>query len=95
MKLIRFGEADKEKTGVILEDEYYDTSEFGEDYNEQFFESDGLNRLQKFIDSNKGKVVKSLKKYQAGEPGGAAFKNYLHWPQLCRPCKRDLRKDTY
>jgi 2,4-didehydro-3-deoxy-L-rhamnonate hydrolase len=49
MKLIRFGEAGKEKTGVIINDQRYDTSAFGEDYNEQFFETDGLNRLADFI----------------------------------------------
>ncbi|HUS03709.1 MAG TPA: fumarylacetoacetate hydrolase family protein [Chitinophagaceae bacterium] len=52
MKLIRFGEFNKEKTGIILNDKYYDTSSFGEDYNERFFENDGLNRLQKFIEEN-------------------------------------------
>ncbi|MFI5161116.1 MAG: fumarylacetoacetate hydrolase family protein [Sphingobacteriales bacterium] len=49
MKLIRFGEAGKEKTGVIINDQRYDTSAFGEDYNEQFFETDGLNRLADFV----------------------------------------------
>ena len=58
MKLIRFGEINKEKTGIILNDEYYDTSSFGEDYNEQFFETDGLNRLQKFIEENKNSLPK-------------------------------------
>ncbi|MHB8208009.1 fumarylacetoacetate hydrolase family protein [Mucilaginibacter sp.] len=52
MKLIRFGEAGKEKTGVIINDKRYDTSAFGEDYNEQFFETDGLNRLSVFIKEN-------------------------------------------
>ncbi|MFI5158239.1 MAG: fumarylacetoacetate hydrolase family protein [Sphingobacteriales bacterium] len=52
MKLIRFGEAGKEKTGVIINDKRYDTSAFGEDYNEQFFETDGLNRLSSFLKSN-------------------------------------------
>ena len=47
MKLIRFGEINNEKTGVNINDEYYDTSTFGQDYNELFFETDGLNRLQK------------------------------------------------
>lgn len=56
MKLIRFGEINKEKTGIIINDEYYDTSSFGEDYNEHFFETDGLNRLQKFIESHKDKL---------------------------------------
>jgi 2,4-diketo-3-deoxy-L-fuconate hydrolase len=49
MKLIRFGEADKEKTGIIINDKRYDTSAFGEDYNEHFFETDGLNRLADFV----------------------------------------------
>ncbi|MDN3579949.1 fumarylacetoacetate hydrolase family protein [Mucilaginibacter flavus] len=49
MKLIRFGEIGKEKTGVILYDKKYDTSAFGEDYTEQFFETDGLSRLAAFI----------------------------------------------
>lgn len=52
MKLIRFGEAGKEKTGVIIDDKRYDTSAFGEDYNEQFFETDGLNRLSTFLKDN-------------------------------------------
>ena len=52
MKLIRFGEAGKEKTGVIINDKRYDTSAFGEDYNEQFFETDGLNRLSTFLKDN-------------------------------------------
>jgi len=52
MKLIRFGEAGKEKTGVIINDKRYDTSAFGEDYNEHFFETDGLNRLSTFLKDN-------------------------------------------
>ncbi|HEV8081760.1 MAG TPA: fumarylacetoacetate hydrolase family protein [Chitinophagaceae bacterium] len=68
MKLIRFGEINKERTGVIIDDEYYDTSEFGEDYNEHFFESYGLNRLQKFIDSNKGKLPKVSKDIRLSSP---------------------------
>lgn len=52
MKLIRFGESGKEKPGVILNDKKYDVSAFGEDYTEQFFETDGLNRLADFIKDN-------------------------------------------
>ena len=52
MKLIRFGEPGQEKTGVIINDKRYDTSGFGEDYNEAFFENDGLNRLSNFIEDN-------------------------------------------
>ncbi len=56
MKLIRFRENGKIKPGVIISDTFYDASAFGEDYNEQFFENDGLNRLQKFVDENKDKL---------------------------------------
>jgi 2,4-diketo-3-deoxy-L-fuconate hydrolase len=68
MKLIRFGEINKEKTGIIIEDEYYDTSAFGEDYNELFFETGGLSRLQKFIESNKEKLPKLPEDIRLGSP---------------------------
>ena len=68
MKLIRFGEINREKTGIIIDDEYYDTSSFGEDYNEHFFESDGLDRLQKFIESNKEMLPKVSKEIRLGSP---------------------------
>jgi 2,4-diketo-3-deoxy-L-fuconate hydrolase len=56
MKLIRWGNPGKEKTGVIIGEKRLDTSAFGEDYNEIFFESDGLVRLQKFVAENEGKL---------------------------------------
>ncbi len=56
MKLIRYGKPGNIKTGVIIDDLRYDTSAFGEDYNEHFFENDGLARLQKFINENKGSL---------------------------------------
>src|SRR5215211_214261 len=56
MKLIRFGEAGKERPGVLINDVMYDVSSFGEDYNEQFFENDGLNRLQQFVETSKGSL---------------------------------------
>ncbi|MDE1191607.1 MAG: fumarylacetoacetate hydrolase family protein [Arachidicoccus sp.] len=58
MKLIRYGQSGKEKTGIIINDERFDTSAFGEDYNEQFFENDGLERLKKFVEENKGNLPK-------------------------------------
>lgn len=53
MKLIRFGELNKEQTGIAIGDKLYSTAAFGEDYNENFFETDGLNRLKKFLNENK------------------------------------------
>lgn len=69
MKLIRYGELNKEKTGVIINDVMYDTAAFGEDYNEQFFETDGLSRLQKFLEENTGK----LNEIPAGNRLGSPF----------------------
>jgi 2-keto-4-pentenoate hydratase/2-oxohepta-3-ene-1,7-dioic acid hydratase in catechol pathway len=68
MKLIRYGAAGKEKTGVIIDDIKYDTSAFGEDYNEDFFENDGLNRLQRFINTNKGSLTKIADGERLGSP---------------------------
>lgn len=53
MKLIRYGEPGKEKTGVIIHDKRFDTSAFGEDYDEKFFENNGLSRLADFVKDNK------------------------------------------
>jgi 2,4-diketo-3-deoxy-L-fuconate hydrolase len=49
MKLVRFGEPGKEETGIFLNGHIYNTSSFGEDYNETFFASSGIERLQSFI----------------------------------------------
>ena len=68
MKLFRFGELHKEKPGVILNDIMYDASAFGEDYNEHFFETDGLKRLEKFINNNQS----SLSEIKSGERLGSA-----------------------
>jgi 2,4-diketo-3-deoxy-L-fuconate hydrolase len=68
MKLIRWGSADQEKTGVIINDLWYDTSEFGEDYNELFFQNDGLNRLEEFIKANEGKLPQVATDTRLGSP---------------------------
>jgi len=57
MKLIRYGNTGYEKTGIIVDGKKYDTSAFGEDYNESFFEDDGLKRLAAFIEKNHGKLL--------------------------------------
>ena len=58
MKLIRFREEGKVKPGVLIDEVYYDASSFGEDYNESFFEQDGLARLQSFVEKQKGQLPK-------------------------------------
>ncbi|QTE22597.1 fumarylacetoacetate hydrolase family protein [Polaribacter cellanae] len=52
MKLIRFGAEGNEKAGLQLDDKRIDISTFGEDYNERFFETDGLNRLKDWLKTN-------------------------------------------
>ncbi|MDQ6608961.1 MAG: fumarylacetoacetate hydrolase family protein, partial [Bacteroidota bacterium] len=47
---------------------YYDTSSFGEDYNEQFFANDGIRRLQDFILSNESSLPKISKDVRLGSP---------------------------
>ncbi len=50
MKLIRFGEIGHEKPGVQLPDgTRLDASSLGEDYNETFFETGGLERLSQWL----------------------------------------------
>ena len=68
MKLIRYGQAGKEKTGVIIDDTKYDTSAFGEDYNEDFFENDGLKRLAIFIEENKDNLPVIADSERLGSP---------------------------
>ena len=52
MKLIRFGEAGREKPGVLLpppDGRRVDASSFIVDYDEEFFGSDGLARLERWL----------------------------------------------
>ena len=54
MKLIRFGEANNEKPGILnSKGERIDVSAFGEDYDEHFFASDGLRRLKAWLETNR------------------------------------------
>lgn len=50
MKLIRFGEIGKEKPGVMINNEYFDVSALVTDYNEAFFENDGIHKLQQQLE---------------------------------------------
>ncbi|WP_285009907.1 fumarylacetoacetate hydrolase family protein [Pedobacter faecalis] len=52
MKLIRWGDAGKEKPGVIVDNNWFDTSAFAEDYDELFFADEGLMRLESFVKEN-------------------------------------------
>ncbi|MEO9894145.1 fumarylacetoacetate hydrolase family protein [Aurantibacter sp.] len=53
MKLIRFGKVGGEKPGVQLDNgSRIDVSAFGQDFDENFFGGDGIERLEKWLQSN-------------------------------------------
>jgi len=57
MKLIRYGEAGKEKPGVIIDDRWFDVSNYFNDYDEKFFEGDGIALLNKLINEAELKEI--------------------------------------
>ena len=68
MKLIRFGEAGKERPGVCINDEYYDVSGFIQDFDERFFANGGLPHLVWMIDQNKSILRKVPEGTRLGSP---------------------------
>lgn len=68
MKLIRWGVADKEEIGVIINDISYDVSAFGGDYNEQFFNDNGIERLEEFVKANHHKLLEIPRGARLGSP---------------------------
>lgn len=68
MKLIRFGELNKEKAGVVINGKAYDVSALGEDYNEQFFETGGLERLKDFVAKNEAQLQPVADGVRIGSP---------------------------
>lgn len=56
MKLIRFGEKNKEKPGIQLDDDQrIDVSSFIDDYDENFFYKIGIKKLRSWLNKNKDK----------------------------------------
>jgi 2-keto-4-pentenoate hydratase/2-oxohepta-3-ene-1,7-dioic acid hydratase in catechol pathway len=53
MKLIRWKKGNMTLPGVMQGDHYYDVSPLGEDYNESFFETGGLQRLKSYLEKNR------------------------------------------
>ena len=51
MKLIRFGTPGQEKPGIIIDQQYFDVSDFVTDYNEAFFQDGGLESLKTKIEA--------------------------------------------
>jgi len=57
MKLIRFGKEGKEKPGIHLDGKNYDLSAFIQDYDESFFEQNGLQKLAGIVNEEKLPIV--------------------------------------
>ena len=53
MKLIRFGKEGQEKPGIHLDGKNYDLSVFVKDYDENFFEQNGLEKLAGIVNEEK------------------------------------------
>lgn len=68
MLLIRHGQLNKEKPGIVLDGKQYDCSALNEDYNEQFFETGGLRRVVQFVEKNKGKLPELPAGTRLGSP---------------------------
>jgi 2-keto-4-pentenoate hydratase/2-oxohepta-3-ene-1,7-dioic acid hydratase in catechol pathway len=68
MKLLRFGAPGAEKPGILINNEIFDISAFGEDIGEKFFETDGIKRLADWLKKNQ-----NLPKAPAGVRLGAPF----------------------
>jgi 2,4-didehydro-3-deoxy-L-rhamnonate hydrolase len=75
MKLIRWGTAGAEKPGILTKDGHrLDVSGFGSDFDENFFASGGLQRLQTWLASNASSAPRVPDSARLGPP-------------VCRPSK--------
>ena len=75
MKLIRFGKIESEKPGVLLDNgQKIDVSGFGEDFDENFFGSNGIQRLQQWLKQHRGECPQISDDTRLGSP-------------ICRPSK--------
>ena len=75
MKLIRKGQPGEESPGLLLNDgSEVDVSTFGEDYDEVFFETNGLERLKEWLEDQ----ANELPSFPDGERYG---------PPIARPSK--------
>jgi 2,4-didehydro-3-deoxy-L-rhamnonate hydrolase len=68
MKLLRHGNPGEEKPGILLNDEWYDTSALGEDYTNDFLGSGGLERLAAFIAKDRQQLKKVAPNTRLGVP---------------------------
>tara|TARA_B110001454_G_scaffold17421_1_gene15673 strand:- start:3260 stop:4114 length:855 start_codon:yes stop_codon:yes gene_type:complete len=69
MKLIRFGEINKEKPGVLLSDgTKIDVSRFVKDYDEHFFGNQGIEKLNNWLEKNQNSCPQLHDDIRLGPP---------------------------
>lgn len=69
MKLIRFGNLGNEKPGIeTAQGKRYDVSSFGEDFDENFFGSEGIERLATWLTSNQDSLPQVDDTVRLGAP---------------------------
>jgi 2,4-didehydro-3-deoxy-L-rhamnonate hydrolase len=68
MKLLRFGEHGSEKPGVLDSGNIIDVSSFGEDFDEDFFGTNGIKRLQRWYNEKKSSLLRIDKDIRLGSP---------------------------
>lgn len=68
MKLIRFGEKGKEKPGILLNGKRKDCADLFEDWNHDFFQNDGLQRLKKALEKLEVKLPEVPENVRWGSP---------------------------
>ncbi|RJP25812.1 MAG: FAA hydrolase family protein [Candidatus Omnitrophota bacterium] len=69
MKLIRFGEKQQEKPGILnAASERIDVSAFVQDYNESFFANDGVAKLAEWLQSNENAAPRIPNDARLGPP---------------------------
>lgn len=75
MRLIRFGKAGEENPGIIMKSgQKVDVSAFGEDYNERFFETNGIKRLISWLSQNIDNCPRVSDSERLGSPIGRPSK---------------------
>lgn len=69
MKLIRFGDAGKEKPGIETQDgKRLDCSAFGEDWSEEFLGNEGLSRLASWLENHQSQLPELAPSTRLGPP---------------------------
>ncbi|MDB5236392.1 MAG: ureidoglycolate lyase [Hymenobacter sp.] len=68
MKLFRYGPPGQEKPGILQGDQRYSVAAFGEDYTEDFFATNGLQRLAEFAQARAGQLPPVAATERLGPP---------------------------